>query len=104
MAKGFILVDMPKSCFYCDYCHEKEYNRNYQIEGNKFCGLENMEVNDFYSYENLRRPDWCPIRELPDFQEVANNISQSTPVKFAHEMMNLGWNKCLENILGKINL
>lgn len=67
MPKGFIITDMPKSCFYCDYCHERDYNSNYQIEGSKFCGLENIEVNDFYYHENLRRPNWCPIREIDSF-------------------------------------
>lgn len=66
MSKSILIIDTPESCYYCDYCHTKDYDYMKQTDGEKFCGIENMNVDDFFNYENQRKPDWCPLKELPD--------------------------------------
>ena len=86
MSKAFLVMDMPDSCFHCDMCH-------YRIEGYKFCGIEDMEVNDYYDgfyVDKLIRPDWCPLKELPEKLKYDNG-TYNGEVK--------GWNKCLEKIV-----
>ena len=66
---------LPRSCFYCDCCHTKEYNNRHKIDGEKFCGIENMEVGYYFDHnyeDNNGRPEWCPLRELPD--ELTNEL------------------------------
>lgn len=60
---------LPNSCFYCDCCHTKDYDSRYKIDGEKFCGIMNIEINDDYYDHNDEtgyRPDWCPLRMIPD--------------------------------------
>lgn len=66
---AYFVVSLPKSCFFCDCCHTKDYDRTYRIDGEKFCGIENMEVDYYYDHNlqnNVGRPNWCPLREVPD--------------------------------------
>ena len=66
--KYFVEI-LTRSCFYCDCCHTKPYDRRYDIDGEKFCGIENLGVDYYYDYnyeDNQGRPDWCPLREIPD--------------------------------------
>ena len=65
----YFVEDLPRSCFYCDCCHEKEYNHRQRLSGIPFCGIENLQVDYYYDYnleDNNGRPNWCPLREIPD--------------------------------------
>ena len=64
----YFVDSLPSSCLYCDCCHTKDYDRRYNINGEKFCGIENVEIGDYSNYyeDNNDRPDWCPLREIPD--------------------------------------
>lgn len=61
MMEYYFVEYLPKSCFYCDCCHTKNYKH--------ICGIKNMEVGIHYDhneYDNDGRPDWCPLRMIPD--------------------------------------
>lgn len=58
---------LPQSCFYCDCCHTKDYDSRYRFDGERFCGIENIEVDHYYDYDKVGRPDWCPLREIPNY-------------------------------------
>ena len=93
MSKAILVMDMPDCCFHCDFCHEKHYDRRYQIEGEKFCGIEDMEVSEYYDSfysEEPMRPRWCPLKEMPEKMKYCNG-TYNGEVK--------GWNLCLEEIL-----
>lgn len=65
---AYFVESLPTSCFFCDCCHTKDYDNRYQFDGEKFCGIENIEVGYHYDhnkYDNVGRPSWCPLRELP---------------------------------------
>lgn len=65
MSKAILLMDMPVSCYYCDCCHTKPYDKRYRIDGEKFCGITNKDVEVYYYY-GVGRPGFCPLREIPE--------------------------------------
>lgn len=79
MSKGYILVDVPKSCRDCE-----------------FFGFVCRITNEKCKYYNEDgRPDWCPIRELPEKMEVCGRYPQpGEPVP----SYRIGWNKCIEQM------
>lgn len=101
MNKSFYILNTPLSCFTCDCCHTKDYDYRKQIDSEKFCGIENRNVNDYCDYVNPRKPDWCPLKEIPKRKEKVkyygngvlgiNDMSKS--------IFNDGYNACLDEIL-----
>lgn len=81
MAKAVLVIDMPESCDMCDF-----------VDGEKtlYCGVLGVgeEVTDYISC----RPDWCPLRELPEKKET--NYYMNNKEKGIVE----GWNACLDAI------
>lgn len=70
MARGILVIDIPKCCGDCpilEYCHN----------------------NDGKSDLSIRQP-WCPLKELPEKMKYCNG-TYNGEVK--------GWNKCIEEIL-----
>lgn len=58
MAKAVLVMDMPESCFGCNFCH---INSN---GGEDRC--QALEVSRAVNSETYEKPDWCPLRELPE--------------------------------------
>lgn len=56
MSKAVLVIDMPECCADC-YCG---YFERYTKELNLVCGATGEDAN------NVEKPDWCPLRELPD--------------------------------------
>ena len=84
MDKAALIMDMPESCDMCNF-----------VDGEKtlYCGVQGVgeEVTDYISC----RPDWCPLRELPEKKET--NYYMNNKGKGIVE----GWNACLDAILHK---
>ncbi len=79
MSKGYILVDMPKSCRDCEFF-------------GLVCRITNEKCK---YYDEDGRPDWCPIRELPKKMEVCGRYpNPGEPVP----SYRIGWNKCIEQM------
>lgn len=90
MAKAVLVMDdMPECCADC-YCGYFERDTK---ELNLVCGATGEDAN------NVGKPDWCPLRELPERKE-------KLPVE-KYEFGRLGkafvsgWNACLDKILKK---
>lgn len=86
MAKAVLVMNMPESCFGCNfmYCDEESDTETCQA----------METaRDIDLIED--RPDWCPLRELPEkipelksgYEEVSTSIHR------------VGWNACLDEMV-----
>lgn len=95
MSKGYILVDVPDKCSDCRFCSEV-------LEGIEAC----CELEDDFKDDELirkidvnytqKKPDWCPIRELPEEMEVCGKYPQpGKPVP----SYRIGWNNCLKTII-----
>ena len=92
MAKGIIVVDMPKSCDRCQFSHNR-------IGINHYCYInESIENNDAFSHpistgQYYSKPDWCPIRPLPEracHEDYCDNGRYDK-----------GWNDCLNEVFGR---
>lgn len=60
MAKAVLVMDMPESCDRCRFKLNVPRNRSYCYISQHSCDKE------------CRKPDWCPLRELPEKIRRAN--------------------------------
>lgn len=85
MAKAVLVMDMPECCVDC-CCG---YFERYAKELNLVCGATGEDAN------NVEKPDWCPLRELPEkIPELKSGYKDlNTSIR------RVGWNACLDEIL-----
>lgn len=86
MAKAVLVMDMPECCADC-YCGYFERDTK---KLNLVCGATGEDAN------NVGKPDWCPLRELPERKET--NYYMNNKGKGIVE----GWNACLDEITGNM--
>lgn len=83
--KAVIVVDMPESCCNCKFyrfVHQDDWDRTETI-----CTiLGKMHDNGIDS-----KPSWCPLKPLPERD------------KGMYALYSMGWNACLDEILGEDN-
>lgn len=93
MAKGVIVVDMPE---YCDYC---PVGRIFGFESGVECLIATNGRSCVSGYGiKVKKPEWCPIKPMPDRWEVCGKYPQpGKPVP----SYRIGWNACLDKIEGK---
>lgn len=98
MAKAILIMDMPECCTDCPCSF---FERDNPIL-NLICGAAQ---EDAY---NVGKPDWCPLRELPEKKEndsflkeaVKNDCFDWTDSDTAYfNGKDAGWNACLDEIL-----
>ena len=82
MAKAALVMDMPECCADCPCSF---FERDNPIL-NLICGVTQ---EDAY---NVGKPDWCPLRELPEKKE--RRIGEH-----GERMFRAGFNACLNEIM-----
>ena len=95
MSKGYILVDVPENCSNCR-CF------SFDIAG-CYCSLASDEeysecFREIKSDWKTERPDWCPIRELPERRKETLIPVSERVFKRCSEYAT-GWNDCLKTII-----
>lgn len=85
MAKAVLVMDEMPEC--CADCPCSFFERDNPIL-NLICGVTQ---EDAY---NVGKPDWCPLRELPEKKE--RRIGEH-----GERMFRAGFNACLNEIAGK---
>nr|DAH15026.1 MAG TPA: hypothetical protein [Caudoviricetes sp.] len=86
MPKAVLVMDMPESCFGCNFMYCDEENDTETCQATE-------TARDIDLIED--RPDWCPLRELPEkipelksgYEDVSTSIRR------------VGWNACLDEIV-----
>ncbi len=91
MAKAVLIMDMPKGCFSCRFLRIDAEHRG-AIES---CGA--LEIGCPVDTEKYDKPDWCPLRELPE-RVTEMTDSDDLGVEYVRGTMD-GWNACLDEIL-----
>lgn len=94
MVKAVLVMDMPESCFGCNFCH---INSN---GGEDRC--QALEVSRAVNSETYEKPDWCPLRELPEKKEEVELLECEGSMEMVWEfpsLKNKGFNACLDEIL-----
>ncbi len=92
MAKGIIVLDeIPRTC---------QHIRGNKEEGCPFGGMF-CQICDVDVMEHVikgTKPDWCPIRPMPERFEVCGKyplLGEPVP------SYRMGWNACLDKIEGR---
>ena len=87
MSKAVLVMDIPECCADCPCSF---FERDNPIL-NLICGVTQ---EDAY---NVGRPDWCPLRELPE-RETEMTDADDLGNDYVRGTMD-GWNNCLDMIL-----
>ena len=84
MAKAVLIMDMPEDCTMCKFWNSKD-DECYAT------GVEELSLNS-----EEAKPDWCPLRELPEKMKVCGKYPQPDRIAPSYKV---GWNACLDEIL-----
>lgn len=95
MAKAILVMDMPESCDMCDFVDDEQPPR--YGEKTLYCGVPGIgeDVTDYIGC----RPDWCPLRELPEKKETTYPQACYENSYWTDEMK-AGFNICLNEMMG----
>nr|DAV40173.1 MAG TPA: hypothetical protein [Caudoviricetes sp.] len=98
MSKSVLVIDTPKSCYNCPF--GTEYYDIYIYKGN--CELAEhlgkimtLLTEEYYGFESKSRPEWCPLKPLPEKKEY---IVPNDNVESQKDIIAVGWNACLRKI------
>ena len=71
MAKGYLIIDMPKTCR-----HIKGGKGGYPF-GGADCRVNPLDLQDVMDYvANGTKPAWCPIRSQPERWDRSNIMDE----------------------------
>ena len=85
MNKAIIVLDMPE---HCDYCHFGYYSDGRILR----CQYSDKTIEDIKA-----KPEWCPLKPLPEKYEIDKNKCSDPFYEFEFEH---GYNQCIDEILG----
>lgn len=100
MSKSILVIDTPERCSICeflrrtdeDYCYCRRLGVDYQ-------------VNEYMRSTPKGKPDWCPLRNLPERMEKKkyltrkDNRGNTETCGEVKDMIAIGWNMCIDEIL-----
>lgn len=79
MNKAILVMDMPDDCFECNFCVELAAHDRCVAAGK--------------SIFTIKKPDWCPLKELPEKMEGSDSI------KYQWGEYEDGWNHCIDCLI-----
>lgn len=83
--KAALIIDIPRCCSDCILGYENEYAIEFECFAEPHKHLEEPDC---------KRPDWCPLRELPEKHNI-----DATQVGEEWAVFNKGWNACIDEIM-----
>ena len=89
MKKAVLLMNVPEKCLDCNLCV-------LDMDGSISCYYNKREICSNVG-ENNSRPEWCPLRELPE-EDHENHYLDEWEDGYTD-----GWNDCLREIMGGSN-
>lgn len=84
MAQAILVMDMPECCADCACSYFERGSKKLNL----ICGATGEDAN------NVGKPDWCPLLELPEHKRTIGAESEDNRL-----LMNAGFNACLDEIL-----
>lgn len=102
MSKSVLVIDYtPENCYDCpfgtEYCGNLEYEGRCELAG---CLNSDMRLitEELYDYECESRPDWCPLKPLPEKfdNEKDRKLGDFEP------LFKIGWNACIDEITKEV--
>ena len=89
MRKSVLVMKTPEKCLDCNLCA-------LDMDGSLSCYYYKKEICSNVG-ENNSRPEWCPLRELPE-EDHENHYPDECEDGYTD-----GWNDCLREIMGGSN-
>ena len=89
MKKAVLLINVPEKCLDCNLCV-------LDMDGSISCYYNKREICSNVG-ENNSRPNWCPLRPLPDRKEITKTYKWEDRLP----SFKCGWNWCLDEITGR---
>lgn len=98
MDKAALIMDMPERCDKCLLLLKIP-----QKDGLALCLARPTNGQEEYNpkHEKSWRPDWCPLRELPEKKVADKRLAISPLTEGYLKDFEKGWNACLDAILHK---
>lgn len=98
MSKSVLVIDTPESCLDCQFCYELD-------EGVEACCSISDDDKDTSLMKKIdceygycqSKPDWCPLRPLPEHKEIKETFCWG----YRLPSYRRGWNYCLDEITGE---
>ena len=95
-----VIDDMPKNCSDC-WLHRDEYS-DYEKAWEDICHNAEHECHVLSTTNYVKRPSWCPLKPIPkkiESGKIEDGTKTNIPIPVEHFAM--GWNDCLDEILGE---
>lgn len=90
MEKAILVIEIPEKCLDCNLCF-------LDMDGSISCYYNKREICSNVG-ENNSRPNWCPLKSLPERKEYIIPIDN---VESQKDIIAVGWNACLREIVGR---
>jgi hypothetical protein len=91
-------MNTPENCYDCPF--GTEYCGNLEYEG--CCELADcldydviLMTEEHYDYESKSRPEWCPLKPLPEKMIIPRGARNTDGLEYAS-----GYNTCINEIKG----
>ena len=98
MSKSVLVIDTPKSCYNCPFGTEYYdiciYKGNCEL-AEHLGKIMTLLTEEYYGFESKSRPEWCPLKPLPEKKEY---IVPNDNVESQKDIIAVGWNACLRKI------
>nr|DAL44126.1 MAG TPA_asm: hypothetical protein [Caudoviricetes sp.] len=98
MSKSVLVMNTPENCYDCPF--GTEYCGNLEYEG--CCELADcldydviLMTEEHYDYESKSRPEWCPLKPLPEKMIIPRGARNTDGLEYAS-----GYNTCINEIKG----
>lgn len=92
MVKAVLIMDdMPECCADCCCGYFERDSKKLNL----ICGATGEDAN------NVGKPDWCPLRELPEKKVADKRLAISPLTEGQLNDFEKGWNACLDAIENK---
>ena len=90
MGKAILVINMPCSCADCDIRFTDEYTDWRPVN------IEENQTDVFDCANNFTKPDWCPLKALPE-KQVRDYPEYDKYITGYDD----GWDACIDEILGE---
>lgn len=97
MSKSVLVMETPENCYVCPfgtaYCSALEYAGYCELADCLDCDVI-LITEEHYDCESKSRPDWCPLKPLPEKSTIENDMTD-----YQCGMVD-GRNQCIDEITG----
>lgn len=106
MRKSVLAMNTPENCYDCPfgtaYCGELEYVGYCEIADCLDYDIILM-TEEHYDCESKSRPDWCPLKPLPEKMKVTGLYNgEYFKAGGKPPSYKIGWNKCIDAVTGEV--